>query len=271
MSQQPSSSQDTSKTYQQHLVPAIFASASEILLHYAAPRPGDRLLDVACGTGIVTRQAAMMLGGKGRVAGLDIDPSMLQVAVSLTQPTSPLIEWRQGSAEALPYEDSSFDLVFCQHGLQFIEDKRAAAGEMRRVLAPDGRVAINVHQSLDRNSVYQFFNDSLTKHFGSPVLARSFSFGDPDALYTLLDEAGFRDIEIVEAVHNATFPSIEVFAHVSLLGSGHPLLELATLDSAGRAQLLDNVERDLSDTLRPYLQGSALVFPMTMNVACARA
>jgi ubiquinone/menaquinone biosynthesis C-methylase UbiE len=268
--QQMSSDHDAPKTYQQHLVPAIFASASEILLHYATPKPGDRVLDIACGTGIVTRQAAMMLGGKGRVAGIDIDPAMLQVAVTLSQPTSPLIEWRQGDAETLPYEDASFDLILCQHGLQFFNDKRAAAAEMRRVLAPAGRVAINVHQPLDHNLVYKYFNDSLTRHIGAPALARSFSFGDPDALYELLYNAGFREIEIFQAVHNATFPSIEVFVHVSLLGSGQPLPELATLDSAQRAALLENVERDLSQTLTPYFEGSALIFPMSMNVAIAR-
>lgn len=263
--------QNAPKTYQQHLVPAIFASASEILLHYAAPKSGDRVLDVACGTGVVTRHAAAMLGGKGRISGIDIDPAMLQVALTLSQPTAPLIEWRQGNAEALPYEDASFDLVLCQHGLQFINDKPAAASEMRRVLAPDGRVAINVHRSLDHNPVYQFFNDSLTQHLGSPALIRSFSFGEPDALYALLETAGFREIEIVQAEHNATFPNIEVFVHVSLLGSGQPLPELATLNAAERAELLDNVEHDLRRTLTPYLNGRALVFPLTMNVATARA
>lgn len=267
----PLTPHDAPKTYQQHLVPAIFASASEILLHYAAPKPGDRVLDVACGTGIVTRQAAMMLGGKGRVAGIDIDPAMLQVAVTLSQPTSPLIEWRQGNAEALPYEDASFDLVLCQHGLQFIDDRRAAAAEMHRVLSSHGRVAINVHQSLEHNEVYKFLNDSLTRHLGTPALSRSFSFGDAGALHDLLQHAGFRDIGIAQAVHNASFPSIEVFVHVSLLGSGQPLPELAPLNAAERATLLDSVERDLTQPLAPYREGRALVFPMTMNVATALA
>jgi ubiquinone/menaquinone biosynthesis C-methylase UbiE len=273
MNQQPvrSSDHDASKTYQQHLVPAIFASASEILLHYAAPQPGERVLDVACGTGVVTRHAALRVGGTGHVAGIDLDPAMLHVAVNLTQPTVPLIEWRQGNAEALPYEDATYDLVLCQHGLQFIDNKRAAAAEMRRVLVSGGRVAINVHQSLDQNPVYKVMNDSLTRRLGTPALARSFSFGDADQLRALLDEAGFRDIEIVQAVHNATFPSIEVFAHVSLLGSGQPLPELATLNAAERAELLASVERDLRDSLAPYLNDGPLVFPMTMNVACARA
>ena len=268
---QLSSDHDASETYQQHLVPAIFVSASEILLYYAAPQPGDRVLDVACGTGIVTRQAAAMLGGKGQVAGIDLNPAMLQVAVTLSQPTSPLIEWRQGDAEALPYPDASFDLVLCQHGLQFFEDKRAAVAEMRRVLAPGGRVAINVHQSLDHNPVYKIFTDSLIKHLGATTLTRSFSFGRADALYTLLKEAGFCDIEIVQAVQNAMFPSIEVFTHVSLLGSGQPLPELATLNALERAELIGSVENDLNHALTPFLDGSALVFPLKMNVATARA
>lgn len=273
MSQQPvqSSDHDAPKTYQQHLVPAIFASASEILLHYAAVQHGERVLDVACGTGIVTRHAALKVGAAGRVAGIDLDPAMLQVAVTLTQPTVPLIEWRQGNAEALPYEDSTYDLVLCQHGLQFIKNKRAAVLEMRRVLVSNGRVAINVHQSLDHNPVYKTLNDSLTRHLGIPALARSFSFGDAGQLRALLDDAGFRNIEIAQAVHNATFPSIEVFAHVSLLGSGQPLPELATLNAMERAELLSNVETDLHDSLAPYLNDGPLVFPMSMNVAIALA
>jgi ubiquinone/menaquinone biosynthesis C-methylase UbiE len=273
MSQQPvpPSEEDAPETYHQHLVPAIFASASEILLHYAAPQPGDRVLDVACGTGVVTRQAAMMVGPQGRVAGIDLDPAMLQVAQSLTQSKGPPIEWRQANAEALPYPDASFDLVLCQHGVQFFGNRAAAAAEMRRVLVPSGRVAINVHRAFEHNSVYKFFNDSLTRHLGTPALARSFSFGDAGALHALLHDAGFREIEVVEASHNAIFPSIEVFVHVSLLGSGQPLSELATLDAVERARLLENVENDLRRDLAPYFKSGTLVFPMAMNLATARA
>jgi ubiquinone/menaquinone biosynthesis C-methylase UbiE len=109
----------------------------------ASLRPGERALDVACGTGVVTRLAADRVGAAGKVAGVDINPGMLAVARE-NAPATSSIEWYEGRAEALPLAEATFDVVLCQMGLQFFPDKPKAVQEMLRVLVPEGRVLVNV-------------------------------------------------------------------------------------------------------------------------------
>src|SRR5262249_60545343 len=104
------------------------------------PGRGDRVVDVACGTGIVARIAAARVGPSGVVVGVDLNPGMLNVArsVSLTDSRSAApIQWQEASADKLPFPGESFDIVYCQLGLQFFADRPAALREMRRVLGPE--------------------------------------------------------------------------------------------------------------------------------------
>src|ERR1044071_8993676 len=137
--------------YQRHLVPAITALWAADLVGRAGLRPGQRVLDVACGTGVVARAAAGQVGRAGRVAGLDINPGMLAVARSLPDGPGPGIGWLQASALALPFPDAAYDVVLCQLGLQFFPDRRAALAEIRRVLVPGGRIGLNVYGPSSRN------------------------------------------------------------------------------------------------------------------------
>src|SRR5262245_20233146 len=116
--------------YERYIVPAVTALWAADLVTRAAPRPGDRVLDVACGTGIVARLAAERLNGVGRLVGLDINAGMLAVARSIPSHPGLPIEWLEGSALEMPFPDRAFDLVLCQLGLQFFPDRLAALGEM---------------------------------------------------------------------------------------------------------------------------------------------
>src|SRR5215475_2620421 len=107
-----------SVAYQRYLVPLVTARWAVVLADHAAPRPGERILDVACGTGAVTRVAAERVGPGGRVTALDINPDMLAVGRSLPPVAGAPIEWCEGSALALPLADGAFDAVLCQLGLQ---------------------------------------------------------------------------------------------------------------------------------------------------------
>ena len=126
--------------YEKTLVPALFRPWAELMLQRAAPQRGARVLDVACGTGIVARLARERLGNGAKVVGVDVAPPMIAMARSV----APEIDWRVGDAGALPLEaGEQFDLVVCQQGLQFFPDRAAAAREMHRALAPDGRLAVS--------------------------------------------------------------------------------------------------------------------------------
>lgn len=130
--------------YDTHIVDVFLQEYSRRLVEVAAIKPGDRVLDVACGTGVVTRLAANKVGSAGQVVGFDLNAGMLTRARA-SRETAAAIEWRMGSATDMPFVDATFDCVTCQHGLQFIPDKVAALSEMHRVLADRG---LTVYQRL---------------------------------------------------------------------------------------------------------------------------
>lgn len=132
---------NAAENYERYFVPTIGAPFATALLNAAALQVGERVLDIACGTGVVTRLAAEQVGQQGAVAGLDVNPAMLAVARSVPS-SGAAIEWHEANAESLPLPDGSFDVVVSSLGLQFVTDKTSALREMRRVLAPEGRLAI---------------------------------------------------------------------------------------------------------------------------------
>jgi ubiquinone/menaquinone biosynthesis C-methylase UbiE len=118
--------------YESYMVPTLFGPCARNLIDVADPRPGERVLDVGCGTGIVARQVASRVEATGKVTGLDVSRNMLAVARATATREGLTIEWREGNAERLPFPDSSFDLVLCQFALMFVTNKAVARAEMRR-------------------------------------------------------------------------------------------------------------------------------------------
>jgi ubiquinone/menaquinone biosynthesis C-methylase UbiE len=199
------------ENYEKFFVPVIPAPLASDLLDLASLRSGERVLDVACGTGIVTRLAAGRVGANGAVAGLDVDPGMLSVARAAT-PSGVSIEWYETSVEAMPLPDETFDVVSCQMGLQFFRAKPVALREMRRVLVPGGRVVINV-----LGPIPPFFvrlTEALARHVGAEsasMMRFPFSLHDPGELRTLLAGARFRKVEIRSTTKLLQLPAPEEF------------------------------------------------------------
>ena len=179
------------ETYERYMVPALFAPAAEHLLAVARLRPGERVLDVGTGTGIVARLAAPNVGPTGSVAGLDASPAMLSVARAMAAGEGLSIEWQEGRAEALPYPDESFNLVLSQFALMFFTDRAGALSEMWRVLIPGGRVALSVFQGIDRHPFYQTLDHAIERHLGMSAVGEIFALGDAEALRASLDTRGF--------------------------------------------------------------------------------
>lgn len=145
--------------YERYLVPAYFGPFAEALTVLAAPWPADHVLDVACGTGSLTRLLVACVGPSGHVTGLDLNADMLAVARDIVD--APNVEWREASALAMPFADSTFDLVTCQQGLQFFPDRAAGMREMRRVLRPGGRLALSIWRSTEYNPVWKLLEEAL--------------------------------------------------------------------------------------------------------------
>jgi ubiquinone/menaquinone biosynthesis C-methylase UbiE len=139
-------------------------------------QPGERALDVACGTGSVARHVAPLVGAAGQVVGLDISPAMLAVARALPASAGAPIAWQEGNAIRLDLPDDAFELVLCQQGLQFFPDRAAALREMRRVLTAGGRVAISVWQALQRHPVYAALFHATARHLGTTIDTVDVSF-----------------------------------------------------------------------------------------------
>lgn len=182
--------------YQRFFVPAIGAPVADDLVAIAGPRPGERVLDVACGTGVVARLAAELVGATGSVTGLDITSEMLAVAASATPPDMS-IDWRAANAESMPFPDSTFDVVLCQMGLQFMQGKLAALREMRRVLVTGGRAVVNLPGP--KPPLFAVMTDALARHISPEVASFGdlvFSMHDVDELKELFRSAGFRSVDV---------------------------------------------------------------------------
>jgi len=196
-------------------VPALFGQWAPKVADAAQIQPGQRVLDVACGTGILAREIAPRIESTGRVTGIDPSPGMVAVAKQL----APAVDWREGVAESLPFPDQTFDAVVSQFGLMFFTDRRQALREILRVLTPGGRLAVAVWDSLDNVPAYASEVALLERTVGrqaADALRAPFVLGNRKDLATLLSEAGVASAEITTHRGTAQFPSIRTMVEADL-------------------------------------------------------
>lgn len=193
--------------YEERFVPALFRQWGPIMCDLVRAGPGERILDVACGTGVLACAALDRVGDRGKVVGLDPNADMLSVA----RRKSARIEWREGRAEAMTFAENSFDAVASQFGLMFFDDRPAAFREMMRVLRRGGRLAVAVCDALDHSPGYSAFADLLQRLFGEQVaeaFRAPFVLGDPGRLRAICGEAGIDGAELTRRNGVVRFPSI---------------------------------------------------------------
>ncbi len=234
------------QVYEQFFVPALFGQWTGPVLDAAAVAPGQRVLDVACGTGVLARDAVARVGDAGAVVGLDRNQGMLDVAQGL----SDQVDWRLGQAEAMPFADAAFDAVVSQFGLMFFEDRAAALREMVRVLRPGGTLAVAVWASLDVTPGYAEMVNILQRLFGdtaADALRAPYVLGDPAALQSLFADAGIADARVATHDGVATFPSIASWVHTDV--KGWTLADM--IDDAQYAELKAAAATDLKPFVQP--------------------
>lgn len=257
--------------YENYFVPAMFLPWANILLRQAVPQPGERVLDLACGTGIVARQAAPLVGAAGRVVGLDMNPAMLGVARTRLAAPGATITWQQGNAMALPFPDAAFDLVLCQHGLPFFPDRAAAVREMHRVLAPKGRALLMVLQALALHPVFATLMESVARQLSLPISAvmTPFAMHDAEELASLLTVSGFNKVDILQESITVRFPEPERFVALAVTSSAAAVPAFAQLQAPARAALLDAIRADVAPVIDQYRDANAVSFPMFAHLALA--
>jgi ubiquinone/menaquinone biosynthesis C-methylase UbiE len=255
------------EAYERHLVPAIFAPWATQLLKLARLQHGERVLDAACGTGIVARMALADVGAAGMVTGADLNTGMLEVARACDEARA--IDWREGTLEDLPCADGEFDVVLCQQGLQFSAQQVSAAREMHRVLRRQGRVVISVWRQLRYCPYMVAVTSALAEHVGPEASERMSApclLGSADELLQLLRSAGFEDIRLRVDVLIAQITALGAFLTGQFVAS--PIAaDIGGLEDGARAALFADIERRLS----PYVDDAtgALAVPFEAHSAIA--
>lgn len=227
------------ENYQRFFVPVIGRPLAEDLLRKAALQPGERVLDVGCGTGVVTRLAAEAVGSEGRVAGLDSNPGMLAVAGSTSADHD--IEWRHADAGSIPYRDGTFDVVLCQLSLQLMQDRPQALREMQRVLRPGGRLLLSVPGPA--GPVFRALADAMEHHISQAAAGfvnAVFSLHDEPQIQDMLAEAGLDQVEVRAFTTDMSLPEAHDFLWQYIRSTPLTGLVGAASDSA-RAAMEDEV------------------------------
>ena len=235
-------SKTAAEIYDEFFVPALFGEWAGRLCDFAKIAAGDSVLDVACGTGATTREAVARVGSTGRVVGLDRNQGMLDVARRRT----PKIDWAEGLAEALPFAESSFDVVLCQFGLMFFNDGSKALEQMPRVLRPGGRIAVSVWGDAGNSPGYARMIELIEEMFGTDAanaLRAPFVLGNKTSFENFLRDGGLRGATVATVTGTARFASIREWVRMDV--RGWTLADF--IDDAGYEALVAEAEKRLRE------------------------
>ena len=253
------------ENYERFFVPAIGEPLAKDLIRFAALRPGERILDVACGTGIVARLASEQVDSNGSVAGVDINPGMMEVARSST-PADMSIEWHEASAEDMPLPDEAFDVVLCQLSFQFMTDKLGALQEMHRVLAPGGRLILNLPGPMEKT--FAVLAEAMERHISAEAAGfvnHVFSLHDTTVIRQILSKAGFRDVAIEANSKTLVLPPAKDFLWQYVYST--PLAGAVTnIDG----EVLAALERDVVEEWQDFEENGNLIYQQRIVIASAR-
>ena len=257
------------ENYERFQVPNVFGPLARKFLSRFKLKEGQHVLDVACGTGVVSLMAADNVGKSGAVVAIDLNPGMLAIARAKPPSHGAHIDWQEGNAESLPFDDESFDAVLCQQGLQFFPSKITALREMRRVAKPDGRVGLCVWRTLEHTPCHAAIATALERNAGGDLATRltaPYRFGEADQLLNALTEAGFRnvDIEADAIMRDVSRPEESI---PRLIESTPIASDFAQLDESVRHAIVEETAAALAD----YRDGDRLIVPQATHIAVGTA
>ena len=238
---------------------------------------GNRVLDLACGTGAVTGYAAENAGPSGEVTGYDPTPDLLNAARSKSFTGSP-IAWIEGFGEDMPFEDSSFDVVLCHQGLQYLTDREATFAEIKRVLKPNGTFHAGVWSAATDQPALGFMEDALANHFGAdqkPIHA--WAFGGLTELRRLAEDAGMTVDRLEKLDLNGHFESIQKWVDVQISCAGRTdengQLALGIIDLEDERWLgpIEAISKEAHIALSAYVSDGGFKAPFSSDEISAQA
>jgi ubiquinone/menaquinone biosynthesis C-methylase UbiE len=253
--------------YQRYFVPAIGLPLAADLVDAAVLRAGERVVDIACGTGVVARLAAEQVGAGGAVTGVDLNPGMLAVADSVPAEGA-TIDWREADAAATGLPGRAYNAALCQLGLQFFPDRTAALREMRRLLLPGGRIVVNVVGPAP--PMFEILERALARHVSSDAagfVTTVFSLAERSELERLLDRAGFDDASVESRARFLRLPPPAAFFWQYV--SSTPLAPaVGGLDEHARTAFA----RDVVAQWQPFVaEDGSMVMEVDVHLAAARS
>lgn len=257
---------DAPELYERYKVPRLFEPLALQLLEHVPLRAGHRMLDVACGTGIVARLAAPRVAPSGKVTGIDLNAGMLAVARAQADEAKLSIDFSTPTPAKLPFDDAAFDVVCCQQGLQFFPDRTRALHEIRRVLVPGGLLALSVFGVASRYNAA--LAEALAEYAGATAAKRCvapFALGNLEALRRLVQAAGFGSVEPhTITVTRRVYPSQEWLLQES---AGTPFGgDIADMDVFARAAMI----RDIASQLKDLWDVESFAVPTEVHLIYAR-
>lgn len=251
------------EAYERYMVPLHCMALAEDLIQRVQLRPCEHVLDVACGTGIVSRYAALRVGTFGHVTGVELNPAMIEIARHAAAYFDQ-IEFLEGSALELPVPDAHFDVVLCQQAIMFFPDQARAVQEMYRALKPGGRVGLNVFRTSEFVPSFAYLIQALEKHAGraaADFMRAPFVMESVDQMRSLFEQAGFTDIEVIIRVDTLRYPSIAHLVRYETLNMPDPEIHTRQVQEALTREMETLAEANIDD------QGA--VFPVQQFVVVA--
>ncbi|MBT3942556.1 MAG: methyltransferase domain-containing protein [Chloroflexi bacterium] len=260
--------QNPAEVYDQYFGPSMFVSSAKPLMAHASLSPGQKVLDLACGSGVVTEIVAGVVGSGGSVVGLDFSPPMLGVARAKSI-AGASVEWVEADASKIPFPDDTFDAVVCQHGFQFFPDPLACVNEVKRVLKPGGRLTLTVWADAGEHPLYEAVFRSVSNRIEVPyeMVARPFLFGSLSDVSSLLKGAGFGEVKESSESFDVSFPSPDRWAQLSVMGAAAAVPAFGDLSPEERGALGPAVAAEVKDLLKSHIQGDSVVVPMKSHYA----
>jgi ubiquinone/menaquinone biosynthesis C-methylase UbiE len=235
--------------YDRYLRSFLFERYADDLINRLKRKPKMRILETACGTGVVTERLERALGADATIIASDLNPAMIDFA--RTRLSDSNVTWQSADALELPFEDASFDAVVCQFGWMFFPDKVRGARESRRVLVSGGQLLFNVWESLERNEVGHIVQSTLDRLFGDAAptfLHVPYGYHNSDTIADVLEAAHFGEIQIVPVELECTCHSAEAAARGYIEGTP-TANELSTRGPEVLQHVLDETTKDITARL----------------------
>jgi len=255
--------------YDAVLVPVIFRPWARELMQRVPPKDGQHILDLACGTGAVTREVAQSGVTPGSLTGADMAAGMLEVARKRAADAGIAARWVEADALNLPFADGEFDLAYCQQALQFFPDPVTALGELRRVLKAGSGVAFCVSTDLSENPLLLAQSTALERYAGHDAAAAVRAIcglSDPVRIEQMFTVAGFSGVAVEKVSLTLFHPDGRAYAEAAM-GGMHTGDKLGGLSEADRTACFDL----FLATMGPCFDGKAICFPHVSHVVTARA